>query len=310
MALDHEGRITLYEMRQPPPVVPPRALAVGRLIEEALADLPEALEAARHALAGEAAVSTVVVDDHVIETRWLPILSAGNTVEGAICVHIDVTERERARQDAERARLAAEELARIRSDFVQAASHELRTPLTAIIGYAQLLQSHWEELSDAQKRERLSRIGAAAARQQQLVENLRLLNNLDAGMPVPASDVLLLAPLVRQAADEITAVYAEQQIGAEGPATLRVMGDPQYIVTILAALLDNAAKHSPAGRPIAVSWTAEAGRAVIRVRDHGPGVPDMGRAYLFTPFGRLPGSRIRAGRVGTGLGLYLGRRMA
>ena len=43
------------------------------------------------------------------------------------------------------------------------------------------------------------------------------------------------------------------------------------------------------------------------MRDYGPGIPEEGRNVLFTRFGRIPGSRMRAGHAGTGLGLYLGR---
>jgi signal transduction histidine kinase len=50
--------------------------------------------------------------------------------------------------------------------------------------------------------------------------------------------------------------------------------------------------------------------AIIRVADGGSGIPESGRGQLFTRFGRVPGSQIRAGRVGTGLGLYLGRQLA
>jgi signal transduction histidine kinase len=46
------------------------------------------------------------------------------------------------------------------------------------------------------------------------------------------------------------------------------------------------------------------------VRDEGPGVPEEGRERLFTRFGRLQGSTTRAGRVGTGLGLYISRGLA
>ena len=49
---------------------------------------------------------------------------------------------------------------------------------------------------------------------------------------------------------------------------------------------------------------------VVRVVDVGSGVPEAGRDQLFTQFGRIAGSRIRAGRVGTGLGLYLSRGLA
>ena len=48
---------------------------------------------------------------------------------------------------------------------------------------------------------------------------------------------------------------------------------------------------------------------VVRIRDYGSGVPVEGRERLFTRFGRVAGSRTRAGRVGTGLGLYLSRRL-
>jgi len=48
----------------------------------------------------------------------------------------------------------------------------------------------------------------------------------------------------------------------------------------------------------------------VRVRDYGTGIPDEARERLFTRFGRVPGSRIRAGRTGTGLGLFLGRQLA
>jgi signal transduction histidine kinase len=46
------------------------------------------------------------------------------------------------------------------------------------------------------------------------------------------------------------------------------------------------------------------------VRDYGPGIPAEGRQRLFSRFGRIAGSRIRAGRVGTGLGLFLARQLA
>ena len=49
---------------------------------------------------------------------------------------------------------------------------------------------------------------------------------------------------------------------------------------------------------------------VIQVRDFGPGIPAEHRDDLFTRFGRIPGSRIRSGHVGTGLGLYMGQRLA
>ena len=74
---------------------------------------------------------------------------------------------------------AAEELARLRNDFVASVSHELRTPLTAILGYAELLRGHWENLSDAERLLQIDRIVLSANGQHRLVEDLLMLARLD-----------------------------------------------------------------------------------------------------------------------------------
>jgi len=79
---------------------------------------------------------------------------------------------------------------------------------------------------------------------------------------------------------------------------------------ILVNLIDNAAKYSPEGASIDVSWIPDGDRVVVRVRDHGVGMPAEGRDHLFTRFGRVPGSSARPGHTGTGLGLFLGHGFA
>jgi signal transduction histidine kinase len=88
------------------------------------------------------------------------------------------------------------------------------------------------------------------------------------------------------------------------------MADAAYTVQILTNLVDNAAKYSPETSPVLVTFSREEETAVVRVRDYGGGIPAEGHGILFTRFGRVPGSHMRAGRVGTGLGLYLGRQFA
>jgi signal transduction histidine kinase len=89
-----------------------------------------------------------------------------------------------------------------------------------------------------------------------------------------------------------------------------VWADPGRVVQVLANLLDNAAKYSPEGSVIAVSWAQEDAHVAVRVRDHGSGIPDRGSHLLFTRFGRIAGIPIRAGRLATGLGLYVSRSLA
>jgi signal transduction histidine kinase len=90
---------------------------------------------------------------------------------------------------------------------------------------------------------------------------------------------------------------------------VRVLADPARLVQVLTNILDNAAKYSPEGSAIEVRWHVDAKRATVHVRDHGPGIPAEARQRLFTRFGRLPGSVMRAGRSGTGLGLFLARQL-
>jgi PAS domain S-box-containing protein len=211
--------------------------------------------------------------------------------------------------EQQRAR-AAEELARLRSDFVSSVSHELRTPLTTIIGIAELLQHHWLQLPEGRKQQLLDRLAAAARRQNQLVEDLLLLSRLETGQPALQLRPVLLAPLVEQAARELGERFVGQHVNLDGAADLEAVADPAHFLRIVTHLLDNAAKYSPEGTPIFVSWAAEAATAVVRVRDHGPGVTEEMRQRLFTRFERVAGSPMRAGRIGTGLGLYLSRQLA
>jgi signal transduction histidine kinase len=150
----------------------------------------------------------------------------------------------------------------------------------------------------------------AANRQLRLVEDLLLVTALNNKPPQSQSELILIAPLAHQAAEEVSANYQDQHIAISGPTDIAVRADPTRVLQILTNLLDNAAKYSPEGRDIRMSWDTEDNLAVLHVRDHGQGIPPEGRQYLFKRFGRVPGSQMRAGHIGTGLGLFLGRQLA
>ena len=78
------------------------------------------------------------------------------------------------------------------------------------------------------------------------------------------------------------------------------------IEQVLSNLLENAAKYSPAGSPIAVSLAVEEGNAVVRVRDEGIGLSADAAEAIFEPFGRAPNATAKH-IPGLGLGLYICR---
>jgi len=280
-------------------------------------ELAQVLYSAEQAIMDTRQPLVGALEDHTAlgdSRRWVlstkvPIVRDGQVV-GLVGISRDVTEMKRAEEVLAHQAAAAEDLARLRSNFVATVSHELRSPLTAIVGYAELLEAQWARLDDPERLKMIHHIAAAANRQMRLVEELLLLSRLELGAIAVKPEPVALSSLVSRAAEEIRTSYEGQGIDLEGPDNLLVVADPDRALQILLNLIDNAAKYSPEGSPIRVQWTREGTHAVVRVRDFGIGVSEEGRQRLFTRFGRVPGSRIRAGRVGTGLGLYLARSFA
>jgi two-component system sensor histidine kinase KdpD len=92
---------------------------------------------------------------------------------------------------------------------------------------------------------------------------------------------------------------------AAGVPLVRV--DPRQLERVIANLVDNAVKFSPAGRPVEVSVAGGGVAVAVSVRDHGPGIPEGEREHVFEPFHRLDSS----GHVpGSGLGLAIARGLA
>jgi signal transduction histidine kinase len=88
-----------------------------------------------------------------------------------------------------------------------------------------------------------------------------------------------------------------------------VRGDRDRLYQVLANLLDNAVKFSPAGEPVDVSAYQENSRVQVEVSDQGPGIATDQQRLIFEKFGRAsaPGS---PGKPGTGLGLFIARSIA
>ena len=249
--------------------------------------------------AGEKVMGIISVDNLV---SGRPITEADAAPLVALAYQVD-TAVENARQhqrilQAEQANArAAHELAQLRDEFVATVSHELRSPLTAIIGYGELLEARWNYFSEAQRRDRIRRVVQSANRQLSLVEDLLLLSRLDHGTVRPDCICSDLPTLVLRAADEVRANYPDQRIDLAGSPEVPVWADPDRVVQIVVNLADNAAKYSPAGKSVTISWELSQVRSgispvaghrqvVLRVRDQGPGVPAAGRDRLFQRFGQ------------------------
>jgi len=186
--------------------------------------------------------------------------------------------------------------------FVADASHELRTPLTSIRGYAEL-QLAGGAATPAKLETSMRNIKRESERMGGLVEDLLMLARMDREPQLQLSDVHL-ARLVDDAVADLRARDASRQVATAATAPVHVAGDEGRLRQVLANLVGNACTHTPAGTPIELSLSEHAGRAEIRVIDHGHGVPAEMREHIFERFARLDPSRTRASG-GAGLGLAI-----
>jgi two-component system, OmpR family, sensor kinase len=192
--------------------------------------------------------------------------------------------------------------ARLRS-FAADASHELRTPLAAIRGYAELARRSPDVLPP-EIAHALGRVESESARMSLLVDELLLLAQLDAGRPL-ASEPVDLTRLAIDVTSDARAAAPDHRWQLELPdEPVMVRGDEQRLHQVLANLLSNAARHTPAGTAVTIAVFATADTAAVSVADNGPGIPAELQPDVFERFVRGDSSRSRAaGSSGLGLAI-------
>jgi signal transduction histidine kinase len=206
-----------------------------------------------------------------------------------------------------------QEAARIKADLMASVSHELRSPLTTILGTIRTLSMREGQLDPEQRRELLEMASRQGDRLRELIEQL-----LQAAAPVPSAEPVAtteapaqvdLAELAASAAAEARARHQGAAVMVRAAVALPVRAEADAVTRILANLIDNACKFSPAGTPVTVSTWAEEHLAVVAVTDRGPGIAPAERERVFGRFAPVADDH-QGLRSGVGLGLYVARQLA
>ena len=187
----------------------------------------------------------------------------------------------------------------VKTTLLRTVSHDLRSPLTAITAAAGGLAS--PKLDDEQRRELTSVISDESARLSRLVDNLLDLSRLQAGSADPRTDWCSLDEAVHGAIESVVAPPGGFDVELDPDLPL-VEVDAAQLERALANVLENSA-HFAGSQPVVVRGRLAGPFAMLRVTDHGPGVPSDELERIFEPFYR---SRERAG-AGSGLGLAIAR---
>ncbi|MGV9642926.1 ATP-binding protein [Streptomyces sp. NPDC003514] len=214
-----------------------------------------------------------------------------------------VLDRRRLQQEAERAKALAEGN-RIRTALLAAVSHDLRTPLAGIKASVSSLRSDDVEWSEEDRAELLAAIEEGADRLDHLVGNLLDMSRLQTGTVTPLIRDIDLDEVVPVAMGGIP--DAGSAVVLDVPESLPMVAtDKGLLERVVANVVENAVKYSPAGEPVLVSASALGERVEVRVVDRGPGVPDEAKERIFAPFQRH-GDAPRGNGVGLGLAVARG----
>jgi two-component system heavy metal sensor histidine kinase CusS len=192
--------------------------------------------------------------------------------------------------------------------FTADAAHELRTPLTAILGEAEVALRR--ERSAGELRASLGVVHEEAARLAAVLDALLTLSRADAGTLLStAMPSLFLEEAAREAAD--LALADARRLGLTGGSidisgvAGPVRGERVLLVRALRNLFENGLRHG--GGKVEVRLSTDGPRALVRIADRGPGVPDALRPLLFQRFARADEARSGGG---LGLGLAIARAIA
>jgi len=203
----------------------------------------------------------------------------------------------------------AEELSRLKDEFLATMSHELRTPLNAIFGWITLLRTR--RLDEATQARALETIERNARAQKRLIEDLLDVSRIVTGkIALELGDVVPLRVVEGAIATMQPAAQAKEVriVAALGEVMGMVRGDPARLQQVVCNLLSNAIKFTPPGGRVDVELEMSGEQVQISVADTGQGIKPEFLPHVFERFRQEDGSISRR-HGGLGLGLAIVRHL-
>jgi PAS domain S-box-containing protein len=276
--------------------------AVMRAVKQAFAGAP--IDVDHRVVTREGAVKSVCLRAAVIAAAGEPLCLQGSCQ--------DITERKRGERELALARDEALAASAAKTAFLAAMSHELRTPLNAIIGFSELIAGAlFGPLAPPKYDEFARAIHKAGLRMLDVVADMLTIAQLEAGSFALAFEIVDLHAAAAAAVDEFrrSEIGTGRQVGLEqSGARLSIRADGRAVLEMLAKLLSNAAKFSPAATVIRLSVGMAEGWARVTVADEGIGMTAREAELAVRPFAQVD-ARLERRYQGAGLGLSIVKKL-
>jgi PAS domain S-box-containing protein len=292
VAVDRDGKVVLWNTAAERVTGVPQADALGRTPLQALG---RPLEAGEGILGG----SRLVPIRRGGEEVWLSLSEAVMTdpagaVAGRIYAFRDIS--------AERS------VEQMKSDFVSTVSHELRTPLTSIYGFAETLLRQDVLFGEEERATFLRYIASESERLTAIVDRLLSVAQLDTGdmaVQLAETDVGAVVSEAVRSLESGDVADGHRFVVALSDEPLAAAADRDKLGQVLAHLLDNAIRYSPAGGTVTVAARRREDAVEVSVEDEGVGIPHAEQERIFRKFYRGDAAAGAVGAGATGLGLFL-----
>ena len=238
------------------------------------------------------------VDDVQYLLTFAIMLAVGWVISG---LTEDVRRRAR-----EQAALAIEaETERIRSTLLASISHDLRTPLAVMSGASSSLAEHGEQLEPAERRELARSVFEQTREMSEHVAKVLQMTRLETGSLALERDWASLEEIAASVLERLRERMASHRVMVDIPRDLPLVRvDAALVEQALGNLLENAARHTPAGTVVRLNAKAADGELVVSVEDYGGGLPEEDVERVFAKFHR---GSVEGGASGMGLGLAICR---
>ena len=240
--------------------------------------------------------------DIYVDFVFEPVLDAAGRVESILVVALDVTHQVQAQRITQAALEDAQRANKTKDEFLALLGHELRNPMAPIMTALELMKFRGDR-GITREREVIERQAHHLLR---LVDDLLDVARIARGVVELKRSRICLQELISKALETVGPLFAEKRhrLSISVDPELQIDADAERMLQVLSNLLTNAAKYTNQGGEISVSARADAGEALVLVRDNGIGIAADMLPHVFEMFVQERQGLDRS-RGGLGIGLAI-----